>query len=277
MKLLDYTGLSRLTANIKAYITAKLQPIEDTTPYLLPGIVSAGGGMQHGTLGPSTEDSWCTNGKQVTLTDASTGVQKEVYNRLSRGFPGILLIKTASAAASSYVEGVTPLFPHTGTSNHYIYKNPSNVFKGQYIKVDIQKSSSTGYFRITTTLETPEEITHPDYEAELPCPWLIQSIAADGTIVNSGTKQLSASSTGNALTLYNRLQKGMPPCFVVDMATSAGSTVKVFCYLTAILASGKTYQYQSGSLTNGTISDKIANIMVSTAGSAVLQLKATTT
>ena len=269
MKLLDYDGLGRLVNNIKSYISAKLEPIEDVSPYVLPGITSVMGDMTSGNV--ADDDLWLAqeaNNMFLTLreTTATTDAKKEVLNRFLKGLPGILYVKLLTHTSRTVPKAYIPLFPvgsYNGSSliDDVIYRTKDNWFgNNQYMQITVRRNASQ--VQIKYELYKPEiEPVYSEFEAQLPCPLLVQSIAAAGTVVNPGTKSLSALTDENSVTLYNRLQKGMPPSFIVDMELSDGSIRKVYCYLKQITANGNTYVYESGSLANGTFTNKYIQIM----------------
>lgn len=272
MKVLDYTGLSRLTANIKAYITSKLEPLEDASPYILPGIVSAQGGMPYGSTGLTEDDTWLkdalTGGTALTLTSstADTSAKKEILNRFTKGLPAILYVKVITGRSVKSPQAYIPLFPvgtASSSSDSAVYRTKDCWFdfssgdsKKSHLQITITRSSTQ--VRISQDLYVAEP-KYSEFEHLLPCEYGVASITASGTASASSTK-LSSSSTGDALTLYNRLQNGMPPSIIVDMATSAGATRKVYCYLTQVTATGNTYMYESGTLANGTFTGKKARV-----------------
>lgn len=273
MKLLDYNGLSRLVTNIKSYIAAKLAPLEDTSPYLLPGVASMQGGVQNGMV--ADEDIWLYEESYnrwfaLTTATATTTAQKEIFDRLMKGFPGILYVKMYTNASQSTYSGYMPLFPvgsyRPNTSVHdVIYRTKDMWFSnGGYLQVSVRRNASQ--LLIQCSLYEPEESAvepgYSEFEHMLPCEWTIQSIAADGTVVNAGTKRLPNLTDDVSVALYNRLQKGMPPSVVVDMATSDGETRKVYCYLTKLQATGRTYTYESGVLANGTFTNKCIRVVI---------------
>lgn len=274
MKVLDYTGLSRLTANIKAYITSKLEPLEDASPYILPGIVSTQGGMPNGNSTLSEDDTWLSDatGGNVALTltssTANTAAKKEIFDRLKKGLPAILYVKLMTSPSATTPNAYIPLFPvadyrSSSTTDSVVYRTKDCWFsaggaKSQKSHLQITLRRTNTQIQIIRNLYVAEP-KYSEFEHLLPCEYGVASITASGTASASATK-LSSSSTGDALTLYNRLQNGMPPSIIVEMATSAGATRKVYCYLTQVTATGNTYMYESGTLANGTFTGKKARV-----------------
>lgn len=210
-----------------------------------------------------------------TFNASSTGNAKKLYDRFMKGIPGILLmpmVPSVSAVDNIYTYVPFPLVSlqtiatSTGgrtTSAVYravgMYANPGH---GYDISVIVNYSNAT--VQLNGKYYSPEAVvdtTHlENFQADL------FSIKKDGTLNVTTRLTLSASSTDDAKKLYDRLQKGFPPALMIKMTNSDDTVAEVWLTPAAIL-SGRTVQYESCSLGNGTITNMKVRMMVAKSSS----------
>jgi len=294
MKLLDYTGLARLTANIKSYIADKLQPIDDRTPYCVEGMCYMLGTyfLSPGSAGSISTDMCPTTATPVTLTPSSTGNAKKLYDRLAKGLPSALMMPVSSIQVLNFgglgswpflpdSEGVTAQVNGSNQITTVMYRCAINRGTSGYmvlydLKVVITRlrSNPNQPTKIEIwAVEVPEPAVEVDDTPLLPFHAQMYSVDANGTVSPSGTRTVSSSSTGGELAFYNRLQKGLPPAIRVDVTLSDGSTTRpVWLYLDTMSGAAGSVMYKSGTLANGTYSNKYLRLNIAQGASTKVAL-----
>ncbi|MCM1075724.1 MAG: hypothetical protein NC356_08650 [Ruminococcus sp.] len=252
MKLLDYTGLTRLTSNIKSYIASIVQPIDDRAPYYVKGAILVRGNAFladnsfKGNFQPNSDYS--TN---------DTGDKRAFLDRMLKGLPSALLFDTASRPSTSYLEHPStqiPFYLKKGSYTTYtqitaVYESAIGFYPTEYSTAVLTFTIDTSAKQMTVIYELGKET--PVYTHLLPLRFAGVRVEADGSITGtSSSKRISADSTGDDLTNYNNLSKGFPPCLYIDMVCSDSKTRPVFLYPTTI--NGKSRFYAATNFSNGT-------------------------
>lgn len=310
MKFLDYTGLSRLTTNIKSYIATKLQPIDDRTPLYMEGMCYALGNAflsTGSTVEGITLDMCPTPGSPVTLTPNSTGNAKKLYDRFAKGLPSALMVPVTSStfyAAARGTVGSWPFLPDSEGIETPQTNASTGVTTVMYRCALDRKLASGGVMhdlkvvisrpRTNPGQPTSISIWASDVQAAvddtplMPFHAAMFSVNADGaeSLTNSSgglsqstaTQTLHSTDTGDRLEFYNRMQKGFPPAISIGMTLSDGTTKrKVWLYPDSVSGSAGTAIYKSGTVGNGTYSNYYfqMNVIVDTSSVKVRFAKGT--
>jgi len=194
----------------------------------------------------------------VTLSVSSTGDQLKLFNRLCIGLPSALIIPVKfNINLDSVVAAPFYLVSFNGV-NEAVYRSVSNFSRGTFPEIKIT-------FNFTTDLKTITSIAlaHSEYSPVTlefaPIKNPLFSISDQGTL-NTSRTVVSASSTGDALRVYEALAAGYPPAMGVNMTCSDGKVSIVWLYpartSTAII-------YESSSLTGSPASGKKLRISIS--------------
>lgn len=296
MKVLDYTGLARLTANIKSYMAAKLQPIDDRTPFYVEGMCAMLGTyfLGTGSAGSIKAEMTPTTSTPVILTANSTGNAKKLYDRLAKGLPSALMVPVSSTSIIGYGSyGSWPFFPDSeNVTNVQTISGTTQVTTVMYrcafnrgkdasslmydLKVVISRTRANPAQPATIQIwasDVPSPAVEVDDTPLLPFHAQMYSVDANGTVSPSGTRTVSSSSTGEELAFYNRLQKGLPPAIRVDVTLSDGSTTRpVWLYLDTMSGAAGSVMYKSGTLANGTYSNKYLRLNIAQGASTKVAL-----
>lgn len=244
----DYTG---------AQIDAILKESKVTQPVYTEGMVFV---INSGWKG----DAGYFSPLGKTLTASSAGNEKKLYDRLIDGLPIALQVPIA-ASANADSHSNLPFVLVEGS-------NISGILTmGTYRSVTGLYTSGAGYkHEITVTVNHQNKTvtlagapyTEKETEVLQNFSTGLFKVNKDGTLNQSTAQTLSASSTGEAKLLYERLQKGFPAMIMVKMTNSEDTDTEVWLSVSQI-QSGKTYKYESCELSNGTFSGKKVRLMLS--------------
>jgi len=253
MKVLDYTGLTRLAYNIKSYIASAIKPVDERAPFYSDKLYLVAGEMFDNSSG-----SILDNNISTTITGADTGAKKAFFDRLMKGLPSALLVKYGAGEFTHtvpfYLDEKSADMP---TASLAIYRGRGVIANFDQLKITVNRYPTQSVIVEVAKYEKPEDTSYL-----MPFHLKLFSVSASGTTSPSTMQTLSESSTGEALSLYKRLQLGLPPAFRIDVPYSDGSTKSVWLYQKSSANSFGNVIFESGTIANGSYSDKILRLTI---------------
>lgn len=201
----------------------------------------------------------------LTLTSATTGAGKRVWNRMKLGLPPALLIRIGQDSTSSNSAGYMTLLPveRISISKTQIVAYESQEVQGMYnkrVRITVQTDNAVSpTIKITGSFVDNKGWMEP---VALPV-----TINASGVAVPSSKQTLTSSSTGDAAAVYSKVKNCFPPMLVATM-TNADNTVSEV-WLRQSMVSESTAVYESCTLSNGTVSGKQLKVQLTRSSTEV--------
>lgn len=267
------TSAGTLSAEHFKEITGGLAIVKPGAPFLVEGmaVVSSASGL---FLADSSAYPLGASGTlDASVTDEA---QKAFYDRfMSKTPPCALIVPVIQTANENPYGAVTlPLvrseFLSANSYSRFTYRSPYGKFANNFqlchtVTVTVYHSQK-GVEYTTSCPAWNDEYAALESELEtlrLSSPLEIPAVMLySGAPSPSASQRLSASSTGDAKRIYERVQQGWPPALLAAMrTTSTGDEVNVWLYPTQMTAS--SVRYESATLNNGSVSGKKMRIMLS--------------